>query len=41
MAQPDMNNIKVINGVGQVAFKDVEKNATKNAPLMIQMEGSE
>ena len=41
MAVPDMNNIRFLYGVGQFAFKDVEKNATKNTPVMIQMEGSD
>lgn len=41
MAYPDMNNIAIINGVGQFTFKDLEKNATRNLPVMIQMEGSD
>ncbi|KAL4505321.1 hypothetical protein ABPG72_002383 [Tetrahymena utriculariae] len=41
MAIPDMNNINVLYGVGQFTYKDVEKNAVKNLPVMIQMEGSE
>ena len=35
MALPDINNISLINGVGQFAYSDVESGTVKNLPLMI------